>query len=1095
MSLLLALQVFGGVAAGQSMIQDHWTMRQGLPQNSVTDLAQDDQGYVWLATYGGVVRFDGRSFSAVRVPGLTAQRFLTLWVDSERVWLGSEAGGLYLLADGRAQAIGPEEETWAIAPGLDGERLWIASRYEVFSVSRWGEPELGERLDVQVRAFHPWGDGLVGIGGAGSAICVEGDCGDFPQGPPLGGVQRWVGDGERFPLVASTAEGVYRLEQGQWVELVSLDAPSRYLPIPCAYWEQELWCSIQGEPFRPGVDPVERERVFAASVMVDQEHGLWVGTDGAGVYRHQKSGVDRPGPREPVLGVGPAGDDEVWAWIGLRALSISLRDGQVSGQAELDDLGNLWTAGERTLVASKGRIGVLEPSGQVRWLPGGLSDEYMQPAAEGPWFGQGAELFWVGERELKRVTSLAGEGVEVVVPLRGDDQRVWVQGDRHLLLLLDSQGKVLERIPMEEPAKARDVHPRAAGGIWVATYGGGILAVDQGRVVGRVGLAEGGCDDMVSHFFTLPGDPSIWVNTNRGLGRLDEATLEEALAGRGLANCHLQGSPEGNGPRGFVSAKGQIVAPSIEGLVVLDPAQANEQSPPRVLLESLYYGTLPLEEGDHVRGPGNLTVELSGIYFRDPHILRFRYRLLGLDDQWSELEGGDLRVTGLPPGEYTLQIQARADGAWGPMVERSFVREASWMERPVFSVWLPLGLSVGVMSVLGSALVLARRRTGELQAEVQRRERVQGELAEQQRENQEIQAAIEAGRRMDSLGRLSAGMAHDFNNLFTVVRLHAAILEGHEDPEVQEEARGLIEVVESGADVAKGLLTFGRGSSDSLGSAPICEAARARIPLLRRLIRADLQIIDGVCLEDDVHVGISRGQVDQILTNLVLNARDATPGPGRIWVEVNVQGDSACLQVRDEGLGMQPHELGRALEPYFTTKTLGRGTGLGLSTIHGIVRSVGGSFELESEPGSGTTARVLLPIVEPGVQDAPQQAPKDIDLSGLRLLVVDDNLDLLRSIKVYLEEAGVQVIAFDQPLKVLDRLAERPLDLALLDVVMPGISGPDLRDALIRQRPDLRVVFMSGYTGREAGLRPSDRLLQKPFSPEQLKAALARAIA
>jgi CheY-like chemotaxis protein/anti-sigma regulatory factor (Ser/Thr protein kinase) len=248
------------------------------------------------------------------------------------------------------------------------------------------------------------------------------------------------------------------------------------------------------------------------------------------------------------------------------------------------------------------------------------------------------------------------------------------------------------------------------------------------------------------------------------------------------------------------------------------------------------------------------------------------------------------------------------------------------------------------------------------------------------------------------------------------------------------------------------------------------------------------------------HVLVDAGQLEQVIVNLVVNARDAVEGKGRIGIETEVAGGEVLLRVHDDGYGMDEATLGQAFEPFFTTKPSGSGTGLGLATVLGIVEQSGGRIDVRSAPGEGTTVEIALPAVgAPDVDAAPAGEPStDAACHGTVLLAEDEAIvrDLLRAVLV---DAGFDVIAAadgEQALALAREAGE--IDLLLTDAVMPRMSGRELAEQLVVERPETRVVYMSGYTDdpvlrrvRESG----EPFLQKPFSPAELVAALRERLA
>jgi two-component system cell cycle sensor histidine kinase/response regulator CckA len=284
--------------------------------------------------------------------------------------------------------------------------------------------------------------------------------------------------------------------------------------------------------------------------------------------------------------------------------------------------------------------------------------------------------------------------------------------------------------------------------------------------------------------------------------------------------------------------------------------------------------------------------------------------------------------------------------------------------------------------------------------------------------------------------------------------------------------------------------------------------------MLRLLVREDVTLDIEPC-PDPVSVLIDPVQFEQVLVNLVSNARDATPAGGTILIECkarNFPGDAgalpagvppgryAQLDIADSGAGMSPDVAAHAFEPFFTTKPVGSGTGLGLSMVFGAISQSGGFVWIDSVEGKGTRVSLILPVVEAAADslEEPSTAPPRESLAGLRVLVVEDEDVVRHFVTAVLRRAGAETFTFATPAAVLedaDRLASA-VDLIVTDVIMPGMTGTTLVEALRRKRPDLPAVFMSGYATEEESLlhlAGGAPVLEKPFTPADLVARVAEA--
>jgi hypothetical protein len=375
-------------------------------------------------------------------------------------------------------------------------------------------------------------------------------------------------------------------------------------------------------------------------------------------------------------------------------------------------------------------------------------------------------------------------------------------------------------------------------------------------------------------------------------------------------------------------------------------------------------------------------------------------------------------------------------------------------------------------------------------------------------------------QKLESIGRLAGGIAHDFNNMLFAIRGYAEMLE--EDLAVEGRARldadvalanasAITTVVERATMLTTQLLAFSRRQAVAARTIALNESTQGLEPMLRRLIGEDVRL--QLALDPNAgNVRMDPGQLDQILVNLVVNARDAMPEGGLISIATGHvafdepyalehfdvrPGAYVMLAVSDTGHGMDHETREHVFEPFFTTKELGRGTGLGLATIYGIVRQAGGHIWLYSEPGQGSTFKIYLPRVGEGLPAAwgvpgGEAAP----LSRGTVLVVEDEPAVRDMTRQMLTRAGWTVIEVPNGTEAwaLVDVAAEPIDAVVSDVVMPGLSGIELSERVLERHPGIRFVLLSGYTAEtlnlERAIERGVRFVSKPVSSRQLLAAL-----
>jgi two-component system, cell cycle sensor histidine kinase and response regulator CckA len=372
-------------------------------------------------------------------------------------------------------------------------------------------------------------------------------------------------------------------------------------------------------------------------------------------------------------------------------------------------------------------------------------------------------------------------------------------------------------------------------------------------------------------------------------------------------------------------------------------------------------------------------------------------------------------------------------------------------------------------------------------------------------------------QKMEAVGRLAGGVAHDFNNILTVVLSYSSLaLEGLPDGDpVAADLREIQRAAERGAGLTRQLLAFSRRQVVEPVTLNLNDVISRSRGMLRPLLGEDLVL--RVVLDPELDdILADPGHMEQVLMNLVVNARDAMPHGGTLTIETaNVDlddnyagghlgthaGPYVLLAVSDTGVGMDKETQTRIFEPFFTTKPAGRGTGLGLSTVFGIVQQCGGALQVYSEPGSGATFKAYFPRASNSWRPAPAREVTEPRSGSETILVADDDEQVRTVTGELLRRRGYHVLHAATPADAM-RLAgehEGPIHLLMSDVIMPGMSGPELAHHVLALRPGIKVVLMSGYTGEAlAQLEMLDQhpaFLQKPITPRLLDAVLNKVFA
>ncbi len=457
------------------------------------------------------------------------------------------------------------------------------------------------------------------------------------------------------------------------------------------------------------------------------------------------------------------------------------------------------------------------------------------------------------------------------------------------------------------------------------------------------------------------------------------------------------------------------------------------------------------------------------------------------DSPWTWLEAIH------PDDRPRVLLAAQTKQMQGDYDETYRIQRPDGAERWIHDRAFPIRDTAGkVIRVVGTALDITAQRNLELQ--------------------------FRQAQKMEAIGQLAGGVAHDFNNILAAIMMQTEMTILAED--LPEEARdGLREIrtsSERAANLTRQLLLFSRKQVMHTSELDLNEAVSSLFKMLQRIIGEHLS------LHYNFHSGTlfvraDAGMLDQVVMNLVVNARDAMPNGGCITIETSLKhlsniaaadipelspGTYACLQVSDTGCGIAPENLTRIFEPFFTTKGPGKGTGLGLATVFGIVKQHGGTILVESKVGQGTTFKILLPVAETKPETINRSAVKPLPRGGSEtILLVEDDSSVRVLSRILLERSGYKVLEAadgNQALK-LGQQHQESIRLLLTDIVMPGgLSGRELADQLQARNPKLKVILTSGYSadmaGRELTLQAGQKFIQKPAPPHHLLEAIRQSL-
>lgn len=376
-------------------------------------------------------------------------------------------------------------------------------------------------------------------------------------------------------------------------------------------------------------------------------------------------------------------------------------------------------------------------------------------------------------------------------------------------------------------------------------------------------------------------------------------------------------------------------------------------------------------------------------------------------------------------------------------------------------------------------------------------------------EIQRLQDRIEQATRLESIGRLAGGIAHDFNNMLAAISGFAelALIQLSEDHPARTNLQHILQAVERSSQLVNQLLAFARRRVIAPQTMSVNEHLQQLTPFLQRVLGEDVEL---QCFLDEKtgNVHADPVQLEQVLMNLASNARQAMPNGGKLMIEAQnvildtdyveqhwgVQpGDYVLISITDTGVGIAPEHLPHIFEPFYSARISDGGTGLGLATVHGIINQARGHIWVYSEPGKGTTFKIYLPRTDAAAEPLPKRTVEPVAQSGSgTLLVVEDNNDVRQTMSEMLRMLGYSVLEASHPRDALRLAAINSPDLLITDVVLPEMRGSNLARTLVIMHPEMKVLFISGYTENtiieQGELKPGIEFLAKPFTMAQLSA-------
>lgn len=1071
-----------GTDVGLYLLADGTLIRlpvQGLQQNvSFNHADRDASGVVWIGTSDGLLRYDGESFTRLtEANGLLRNLITQVMLDREgNIWLGSEAGASKLVPGPfKAYALReglPNSFARALAEDGDG-RLWVGTRYgaAVQEGDQFREILAGEDLrDGRIYSVAPAPDGGMLLGTfEGLVHWKDGEFRTYLQkdGLPSSFVPSLL-SGPAGRVWVGTENGLARWQDGRPVAFPDDHPLAGLFVVSLAYdLDGRLWIGLRSGGVRIW-DGRKLERLDAGngltdqavwSMDVDSAGRMWIGTNGDGAFRVDGSEIRRFTTSQGLV------NDFVWqvlsdsrgsTWLYTNRGLDRYRGGEFRHYGIADGLVDLEGSAAAALEDSAGELWFGSSAGLLKYDPAGERPNRARP----PVVIETATVDGDSLASGGRVESGAGLLRISYAALSFRDE----ESVRYRYRLVDDEES---RSRWSDPVSENVV---TFAGLWPGDYTFEVVGINNDGVASQT--------PATFSFTVLPAFWQTWWFWLLGAGLLagvgaavpvirtrhlktERARLEQRVAE------HTRDLEEAN----------TRLREEIQERERIQEALKASESRLREIVENstnVFYSHTPDHELTYISPQ---VEELLGV---PPEEALIRWTELATDNPENEA-GYEATMRAIETGRrqapYELELHHTDGGrVWVRVTETPVVRDGE------------------TVAIVGSLTDVTETRRAE-------------------EERKRLEERLHQSQKLEAVGRLAGGVAHDFNNILTSILGHADLVSADLGPDhpMNPELQEVAKACNRAASLVEQLLAFGRKQVVKPTEVDLDAAVDDAIKMLKRVLGEDVRLVTDLCA-DPTCVVMDRGQLDQILVNLAVNARDAMPQGGTLSITTGtetldappvgrediefVPGEYAFLRVTDTGTGMDPDTVEHAFEPFFTTKETGKGTGLGLATVYGIVKQNDGYVWVDSEVGAGTTFEVYLPA-QPGGAPEPDTRTSEARENGgepknCTVLVVEDEEAVRKLVARVLEKEGYRVFQASDGPEAVEMARERtgPIDLLVTDMIMPGMTGRAVAEAITARHEAARVLYISGYTddilGKRGIVTPEVELLEKPFDPTDL---------
>ena len=1139
-----------------------WRTEEGLPQHSVNSIVQTSDGYIWLGTFGGLVRFDGITFQVFGFgQGLKSNRILSLTETRDgTLWIVTDDGGLSQYKQGEFRTLTdkdnlPHSNVVSVYEDRKGN-LWFCTRQGLI---RWKEgrattyttasglPHNSINCVLEDRNGNIWigtWNGLAKFNDGKFTIYGE-------KEGLLNPIVKTLLEDRDGNLWLGTWGGVHKFKDEIFTPYTTKQGLT-YNDINALHQDKDrnIWVgTAKGlNRLKDGIittytvaDGLSDDKIL--SLFEDKEGSLWIGTSLGGLNRFRDGNLTAYGREEglPADSVVPIVEDKEGAlWIGANCGGlIRFQSGKFTAYTNKeglpnlcvwalhqDHIGNLWigTWGKGLTQFKDGKfITYLDKDGLSSNVVLSIYEDRMGAL----WVGteSGLNRFKDGKFTAYRTQDgLANDRVHYITEDRQGSLLIGTEGGFSRF----KDGKFSNYTSKDGLSNdyVRDLYEDKDGTLWIGTYGGGLNRFKDGKFT-RYTINDGLFDDIVSRI--LEDDyGNFWMTGNKGIYRVSRKELNDFADGKiraitstsyGILDGMKINECNGGGqPAGWKSRDGKLWFPTLKGVVVINSKNINPIPPP-IAIEKVLVNKTAVDLNKNIEIPpgyGDLEIHYTGLSFATPEKVQFKYKLEGFDKDW--VEAGPRRAayyTNIPPGRYSFRVIAsNNDGVWneaGASFE-FYLRSHFYQTYPFYALCALAIILVGIgLHRLRIKKLEARQK--ELTLLVEERTRAEAALRENHRRLEDAlhqlnvaQQQIIEQERLRALGQMASGIAHDFNNALSPILGYTELLlmfpKNLDDKTKLVKNLGLISTAaKDAAKTVSRLREFYRKSEEgeTFFQVNLNQLVEQAILLTQPRWKDQAQA-RGITInvkthfQDELFVACNESDMREALINLIFNAVDAMPEGGALTISTSTEEKNVVIEITDTGTGMREEVRRHCLEPFFSTKGE-RGTGLGLAMVYGIIQRHKGTIEIDTELDQGTIVRLRLPTWIEGKTKETNVQEIEPPPVPLRVLVVDDEPQVLQILTEYLVCDGHQVETAANGREGLEKFLSSQFDLVVTDRAMPEMSGDKMVEAIKQADPKVPVILVTGFGAlmEDSGERPKgvDLILRKPVTIGELQQAVA----